>query len=74
MAITYPSLFSLAINKEPMVVDVWDPVGGGGGGAGGRSPLVSLDLSTIGSWKMFSFSCMSFKERELSLIKKVCCL
>ena len=69
LALTFPSLFSLTVNKEAMVADVWNLVGEEGVG-----PLVSLDLSMIGSWKMFSLSCMSFKERELSLIKKICCL
>ena len=44
LAITFPSLFSLAVNKEAMVADVWDPVG-----EGGVDPLVSLGLSMIGS-------------------------
>ena len=43
-------------------------------GRRGGGPFVSLDLSMIGSWKRFSFFFMSFKERELSLIKRMCCL
>ena len=43
MAITFPSLFSLVVNKEALVVELYDLVreerggvgGGGGGGVGG---------------------------------------
>ena len=27
MSITFPSLFSLVVNKKALVVDLWDPVG-----------------------------------------------
>ena len=32
LALTFPFLFSLAVNKEAMVAYVWDPVERGGGG------------------------------------------
>ena len=44
LALTSPSLFSLAINKKAMVTDVWDPIGKEGGG-----PLISPNLSMIRS-------------------------
>ena len=31
LSITFPSLFSLAIDKEALVVDLWNPVGEEGG-------------------------------------------
>ena len=42
LSITFPSLFSLAVNKEALVADLWNPIGEEGGG-----PLISLDLSMI---------------------------
>ena len=38
---SFPSLFSLAFNKEAMVADVWDPVGE----EGGRSPHFSRSFN-----------------------------
>ena len=55
LSLSFPSLFSLAVNKEALVLDVWDPVGEEGGGGGG--PLFSLDLSMIGSWKRSKAFC-----------------
>ena len=39
----FPSLFALALNKEAWVNEVWTAEGEVG-------TLVSIDLSTIGSW------------------------
>ena len=44
LSITFPSLFSSVVNKEVMVVDLWNPVREEGGG-----PLISLDLSMTGN-------------------------
>ncbi|RVX11490.1 hypothetical protein CK203_015858 [Vitis vinifera] len=46
----FPSLFALASNKEAWINEVW--TAGGKGGEFGT--LVSIDLSTIGRWKMLS--------------------
>ena len=39
LSITFRSLFSLAVDKEALVADLWNPIGEEGGG-----PLISLDL------------------------------
>ena len=39
---TFPSLFSLVVNKEALVIDLWNLVGEEGGWS-----LISLDVSMI---------------------------
>ena len=64
MFVAFPSLFSLAANKEALVVDIWESFGDGG------SLLGSLDLSVIENWKRLRIF-LSLTGRDVLLMKDV---
>ncbi|RVW77230.1 putative ribonuclease H protein [Vitis vinifera] len=63
----FPSLFALASNKEAWINEVW--TAGGEGGEFGT--LVSIDLSTIGRWKMLSGYFVAWRGRRLGGMRRI---
>ncbi|RVW96590.1 putative ribonuclease H protein [Vitis vinifera] len=63
----FPSLFALASNKEAWVNEVWT-VEGEWGEVG---TLVSIDLSTIGSWKKWKGYFVAWRGRRLGGMRRI---
>ncbi|RVW42381.1 Multiple inositol polyphosphate phosphatase 1 [Vitis vinifera] len=60
----FPSLFALALNKEAWVNEVWTAEGEVG-------TLVSIDLSTIGSWKKWKGYFIAWRGRRYGAVKDI---
>ncbi|RVW47335.1 putative ribonuclease H protein [Vitis vinifera] len=63
----FPSLFALASNKEAWVNEVWTAEGNGGE----VGTLVSIDLSTIGSWKKWKGYFVAWRGRRLGGMRRI---
>ena len=63
----FPSLFALASNKEAWVNEVWTAEGEWGE----VGTLVSIDLSTIGSWNKWKGYFVAWRGRRLGWMRRI---